>query len=86
MEADHRSPALQSLGVRTWRGAAVFGVQVFGSLLLVLAGLKLVGPMLGIESINDKPWSSILLFAFGPAAGIFVAVALIATVQQLAKK
>lgn len=83
MKQDYRSPALQSLGVRTWRGAAMFGIQVFAVLLPVLMGVKLVGSMLGIAAVADKRWSLVLLSAIGPAFGMFVVVALIAEVQRL---
>jgi len=86
MKPDYRSPALRSLGVRTWRGAAMFGLQVFAILLPVLVGVKLVGGMLGISTIADKSWSLVLLSAIGPAFGMFVAVALIAEVQRVGNR
>ena len=86
MGQDHRSQALKDLGIRTWRGAAMFGLQVFGALLPVLVGVKLVGGMLGIMSVADKSWLWVLLSAIGPALGIFVAVALIAEIQRLGNR
>lgn len=83
MEQDHSSRALKDLGVRTWRGAAMFGFHVFAILLPVLVGLKLVGGKIGIVSVADKSWWLVLLSAIGPAFGMFIAVALIAEVQQL---
>lgn len=86
MNQDHRSPALQSLGVRTWRGAAVLGFQFFALLLTVLVAIKLVGPMLGIASFIDKSWLFVLLAPIAPAFGLFIAVAAIAEAQKLASK
>lgn len=86
MDQDHRSQALKDLGVRTWRGAAVLGLQFFALLLTVLVAMKLIGPMLGIVSFVDKSWLFILLSPLASAFGLFVAVALIAEAQRLASK
>ncbi|GAA0432379.1 hypothetical protein ACFOY5_20880 [Massilia aurea] len=86
MGQDHRSQALKDLGIRTWRGAAMFGLQVFGALLPVLVGVKLVGGMLGITSVSDKSWWWVPVSAIAPAFGMFVAVSLIAEVQKLGNR
>lgn len=86
MEEDIRSQVLKDLGVRTWRGAAMFGLQVVAILLPVLVGIKLAGSMFGVASVADRSWWWVLLSAIGPAFGLFVAVALIAEAQKLAHK
>lgn len=83
MGQDNRSQALKDLGIRTWRGAAMFGVQVFVALLPVLSGVKLVGSMLGIRSVAEKSWWLVLFSAVGLAFSTFVAVALMAEAQKL---
>jgi Fe2+ transport system protein B len=82
MEQDNRSPSLQSLGVRTWRGAAIFGLQVFAILLPVSVAIKIIGDILGIGPVAEKSWAYVLLSAVAPAFGIFIAVAFHAHLQN----
>ena len=86
MKQDRRSPALRSLGVRTWRGAAIFGVQSLAILLPVPIIMKVVGGMLGIRAIVELSWWSILVSPIASAFGLFVAVAIYTEFQNLLNK
>lgn len=86
MEQDRRSPSLQNLGVRTWRGAAMFGLQAFAFFLPVLIAVKIIGSMLGVEAIVVFSWSQVGLAPIASAVGLFIAVAFHAYMQNLMNK
>ena len=84
MNKDRRHPTLTALGVRTWRGAAMFGLQALAIFLPAVITVKIIGDMLMIAAIVEKSWVEVLIAAVAPAIGIFVWLTVITWVQDAA--
>lgn len=86
MNEDRRSQALKDLGVRTWRGAAIFGLQALALFLPIAIIMKVIGEILGLEAIVSMSWWRVLFTPIKAAASLFIAVAIYTWLHNLMNK